>query len=75
MPQFIGADSTNKVGAFLVLGFSFVAMGMIWCLVLAIGAARLRGAILKRPSMATILNRVAGAMFIALGLKLATARQ
>jgi threonine/homoserine/homoserine lactone efflux protein len=75
MPQFIGAASTNKVGAFLVLGFSFVAMGMVWCLVLAIAAARLRGAILKRPSMATILNRVAGAMFIALGLRLATARQ
>ncbi len=75
MPQFIAAGSTNKVGAFLVLGFSFVAMGLAWCLVLAIGAASLRTAILRRPSMATILNRVAGAMFIALGLKLATARQ
>jgi threonine/homoserine/homoserine lactone efflux protein len=75
MPQFIAAGSTNKVGAFLLLGFSFVAMGLAWCLVLAIGAASLRTAILSRPSMATILNRVAGAMFIALGLKLATARQ
>jgi threonine/homoserine/homoserine lactone efflux protein len=75
MPQFIDAGSTNKVGAFLVLGFSFVTMGLLWCSVLAIGAASLRSAILSRPSMATILNRVAGAMFIALGLKLATARQ
>jgi threonine/homoserine/homoserine lactone efflux protein len=75
MPQFIDAGSTHKVGAFLVLGFSFVTMGLVWCSVLAIGAASLRTAILKRPSMATILNRVAGAMFIALGLRLATARQ
>jgi threonine/homoserine/homoserine lactone efflux protein len=75
MPQFIDADSTHKVGAFLALGFSFVTMGFAWCSVLAIGAASLRTAILKRPSMATILNRVAGAMFIALGLRLATARQ
>jgi threonine/homoserine/homoserine lactone efflux protein len=75
MPQFIDAGSTHKVGAFLALGFTFVTMGLVWCVVLAIGAASLRSAILRRPSMATILNRVAGAMFIALGLKLATARQ
>jgi RhtB (resistance to homoserine/threonine) family protein len=75
MPQFIAAGSPNKVGAFLALGLSFVTLGVIWCVVLALAAARLRGAFLRRPSMATLLNRVAGAMFIALGLKLATARQ
>ena len=75
MPQFISADSTNKVGAFLVLGASFITLGLIWCLTLAIGAAKLRSAFLRRPSMASILNKVAGSMFIALGLRLATARQ
>ena len=75
MPQFIGAGSTSKVAAFLALGFTFVALGVIWCCILAIGAARLRGAFLRRPSLATVLNRVAGAMFIGLGIKLATARQ
>jgi threonine/homoserine/homoserine lactone efflux protein len=75
MPQFIEATSTHKVGAFLALGLSFVALGVVWCLVLAIAAAKLRGAFLRRPSMANVLNKVAGAMFIALGLKLATARQ
>jgi threonine/homoserine/homoserine lactone efflux protein len=75
MPQFISADSTQKVAAFLVLGVSFMTLGIIWCLVLAIGAASLRSAFLSRPSMASILNKVAGTMFIALGLRLATARQ
>jgi threonine/homoserine/homoserine lactone efflux protein len=75
MPQFIAANSIHKVAAFLVLGLSFVALGVIWCLVLAIGAAGLRGAFLRRPSMASMLNKIAGAMFIALGLRLATARQ
>ena len=75
MPQFIDAGSTRKVGAFLVLGLTFVTLGVIWCLVLAIAAAKLRVAFLRRPSMANVLNKVAGAMFIALGLKLATARQ
>ncbi len=75
MPQFIEAGSPNKVGAFLALGLTFVALGVVWCLVLAVAAAKLRGAFLRRPSMANVLNKVAGAMFIALGLKLATARQ
>ena len=75
MPQFISAGSANKVGAFLVLGLSFVTLGIVWCLVLAIGAAHLRGVFLRRPSMASMLNKVAGVMFIALGLRLATARQ
>jgi threonine/homoserine/homoserine lactone efflux protein len=75
MPQFIDAGSAHKVVAFLALGFSFVALGVAWCLVLAIAAASLRSWFLRKPSAPVILNRVAGAMFIALGLKLATARQ
>src|SRR5678815_4030210 len=31
MPQFISAGSDNKVGAFLVLGLSFVTLGLAWC--------------------------------------------
>lgn len=75
MPQFIDAASSHKVLAFLALGLTFVALGVAWCLVLALAAASLRGWFLRRPSMAIVLNRVAGAMFIALGLKLATTRQ
>jgi threonine/homoserine/homoserine lactone efflux protein len=75
MPQFISAASTNKVAAFMVLGVSFMTLGLLWCMVLAMAAARLRGVLMKRPSLANLLNRVAGTMFIALGLRLATARQ
>jgi threonine/homoserine/homoserine lactone efflux protein len=75
MPQFIDAGSTRKVGAFIALGLTFVALGVVWCLVLAVAAAKLRGAFLRRPSMASVLNKVAGTLFIALGLKLATVRQ
>jgi threonine/homoserine/homoserine lactone efflux protein len=75
LPQFIDAASTRKVGAFLVLGLSFVAMGAAWCVMLAIAAARLRGLFLRRRSLAGLLNKAAGAVFIGLGIKLATARQ
>jgi threonine/homoserine/homoserine lactone efflux protein len=75
MPQFIDAASMHKVAAFMALGLTFVLLGVVWCCVLAIAAASLRGWFLRKPSMATVLNRVAGAMFVALGLKLATTRQ
>ena len=75
MPQFISAGSTNKVGAFLALGLSFVTLGLAWCTTLAIAAAHLRKAFLRRPSLASWMNRVAGVMFIALGVRLATTRQ
>ena len=74
MPQFISAGSPHKVAAFLVLGLSFMTLGVIWCLVLAVAAASLRDTLLRRPSVATLLNRIAGGVFIALGLRLATAR-
>lgn len=75
MPQFIATGSTEKVAAFLALGLSFVAIGIVWCCVLAVGAARLRSAFLRRPSMANVLNKIAGAMFIALGVRLAMVRR
>jgi threonine/homoserine/homoserine lactone efflux protein len=75
MPQFISVGSTNKISAFLVLGLSFVTLGLLWCTTLAVGAAYLRRALLRRPSLASWMNRIAGTVFIALGLRLATARQ
>lgn len=75
MPQFISAGSIHKVGAFLVLGLTFVTLGVAWCMALAVGAAYLRGAFLRRPSLAGVLHKIAGAMFIALGLRLAAVRQ
>ncbi len=75
MPQFIDSASSHKVAAFMALGLTFVTLGVVWCVVLAIAAASLRGWFLRRPSMATVMNRVAGAMFVALGIRLAMTRQ
>jgi threonine/homoserine/homoserine lactone efflux protein len=75
LPQFIESGSPDKVAAFLALGLSFVTLGVVWCVMLAVAAARLRGVFLRRPSVATLSNRIAGAVFIGLGIKLATSRQ
>jgi len=74
LPQFIDPASTTKTLAFLFLGATFIAIGTIWCLVLAIGAARLRSLFLRRPAFRTLIDRAAGVLFLALGARLAWAR-
>ena len=75
LPQFITVGSAQKVMAFLALGLSFVALGAIWCVLLAVAAASLRAVFLRRPSMTQWMHRIAGTLFIALGIRLAAARQ
>jgi threonine/homoserine/homoserine lactone efflux protein len=74
LPQFIDPASDRKVEAFLLLGATFITTGLTWCLVLAVAAARCREFLLNRPTMGSLLSRAAGAIFIALGLRLALHR-
>lgn len=75
MPQFIEPDSPTKVGAFLVLGFTFLTTGTVWCLVLALGASRVRSFFASRPRALQGLSQASGALFIFLGLRLAASKQ
>src|SRR6266849_331519 len=75
MPQFIEPDSPTKVGAFLVLGLTFLTTGTVWCLVLALGASRVRSFFASRPRALQGLSRGSGALFIVLGLRLAASKQ
>ena len=74
LPQFIDPASNMKVLAFLALGLTFVTTGTIWCLVLAwfasVFSERLRG----NEAIEQWLNRAAGALFVFLGLRLASAK-
>jgi len=74
LPQFIDPASNMKVWAFLSLGLTFVTTGTIWCLVLAwfasVFSERLRG----NETIEQRLNRAAGALFVFLGLRLASAK-
>jgi threonine/homoserine/homoserine lactone efflux protein len=72
--QFIEPDSASKTLAFLTLGLTFVMTGTIWCLVLALGAARLRQLLRGSPHLRTTIDRVTGVLFIALGIRLAADR-
>jgi RhtB (resistance to homoserine/threonine) family protein len=74
LPQFIDPASNMKVWAFLSLGLTFVTTGTIWCLALAwfasVFSERLRG----NETIEQWLNRAAGALFVFLGLRLASAK-
>jgi threonine/homoserine/homoserine lactone efflux protein len=73
LPQFIDSAAPTKMAAFLVLGFTFVTTGTIWCLVLAWFAAAFSGQLRGNPTVAAVLNRTVGSLFIFLGLRLAAA--
>jgi threonine/homoserine/homoserine lactone efflux protein len=74
LPQFIDAGSTTKAFAFLALGATFVATGLIWCLVLAGAAGRVKSFFGRNPQFGRLIDRTVGALFIALGARLAWQR-
>jgi threonine/homoserine/homoserine lactone efflux protein len=74
LPQFIDTTSPTRTLAFLVLGATFITTGLAWCLVLAVAAGRLQAFFLRNPNMRVLLDRAVGALFLALGARLAWAR-
>ncbi|MEW6024624.1 MAG: LysE family translocator [Pseudomonadota bacterium] len=75
VPQFIGADASNKALAFIVLGCIFNFNGMLWCGALALTTARASERLKLNPSVALWLNRATGGLFVWLGVKLALSKQ
>ena len=78
VPQFIAADAPHKAGAFLLLGAVFVVNATAVNLALAWAAAALRQRLAtdraRQPAVQAAgrwLNRGVGALFVALGLRLA----
>jgi RhtB (resistance to homoserine/threonine) family protein len=72
LPQFIDPASDMKLAAFLTLGLTFVTTGTLWCLILAWFASALSEQLRTNETIAQWLNRTAGALFVFLGLRLAT---
>jgi len=75
LPQFIDPASGTKVLAFLLLGLTFVTTGTIWCLILAWFASAFSERLRANETVAQWLNRTTGALFVFLGVRLATVKQ
>jgi threonine/homoserine/homoserine lactone efflux protein len=71
LPQFIVTGAAHAKLGFLVLGLSFVGTGLVWCLVLAFAGARIGAWLRTRTGFGAWLDRACGAVFVALGVRLA----
>jgi len=74
LPQFIDPASNMKIAAFITLGLTFVTTGTIWCLILAWFASAFSERLRTNETISQWLNRTSGALFVFLGLRLATAK-
>jgi len=71
LPQFIDAAAPHKALAFVALGAVFAVNGTLVNVAFAALIARLRGALGAQPAVGRWLGRGVGAVFIALGVRLA----
>lgn len=74
-PQFVSADSEHKALAFLTLGGVFIAMSVVWCMLLVWVASSVTRRLGGSPGVKKWLDRVVGSAFVGLGLKLATTQR
>lgn len=73
-PQFIDASYPYAMLSFSLLGLSFAATSLVWCITLALLAARFSAQLRQNPSIEAWLNKISGLVFIALGLRLMSAK-
>jgi len=71
LPQFVKTSEAHNPLPFLILGIMFIVPGTIWCLILAVFAAKLANRVKKSAKLSWWLNRITGGLFIGLGLRLA----
>jgi threonine/homoserine/homoserine lactone efflux protein len=75
LPQFVEPDAVNKPLAFLFLGLVFNVNGTLWNLFIAWSAARVSAGLRQRAAALKWFNRCVGGIFVALGIRLALARE
>ncbi|WP_299218104.1 LysE family translocator [uncultured Aquimarina sp.] len=75
LPQFINPDFAENYTPFLILGFTFVTTGTLWCLFLSFFAAKLSNSIRRNYKIKLWLDKFTGSVFIILGIKLAFTKQ
>jgi threonine/homoserine/homoserine lactone efflux protein len=71
LPQFVAADAPHKPLAFAMLGLIFIFNGTLWCLGVAVFAAKAAGRIRKSGQALAWINRALGALFVSLGVRVA----
>ncbi len=74
LPQFINPANPYGPLPFIALGGTFVATGTIWGVILALGASWFAGRLNSQQDHSGWLNKIAGIIYMALGLNLLKAK-
>ncbi|WP_024769414.1 LysE family translocator [Aquimarina macrocephali] len=75
LPQFINPEYAKSAIPFLILGFTFVTTGTIWCMILAFFSAKLANKIRGNSKVKFWMDKTTGVLFILLGIKLALSKK
>lgn len=73
LPQFVQKDYAHPALSFFILGLTFNFTGTLWNLILAVFAASMTTRIKENFRIKTWLDRLTGAVFVLLGIRLALA--
>ena len=71
LPQFINPSYTSSPIPFVILGGIFICTGTIWCIVVALASSSMAQLLNTKPIFRPLMEKIAGSIFILLGLKLA----
>jgi RhtB (resistance to homoserine/threonine) family protein len=74
LPQFVSPTTESRILTFLFLGTVFIFNGTLWCLFLVWTASTMRNRINFGRGAQLLVRRVAGALFVGLGIKLGLSR-
>ncbi|EGO61745.1 lysine exporter (LYSE/YGGA) [Acetonema longum DSM 6540] len=75
LPQFIDPQNAYGIMPFILLGCTFLTTGTLWCLLLVLCSGNMTVFLRKNDKASAIMNKVCGAAYILLGVKLMTAEQ
>jgi threonine/homoserine/homoserine lactone efflux protein len=75
LPQFVDPALGHAAWQMIALGAVVIIVGLVWEAFLIFGAGALTRRLRTQPALARWINRISGATFIGLGLKLAVERR
>ena len=74
LPQFVSPGNSHGALPFLFLGLTFVIMGSIWCIMVALFSAYIAEILKKKMKVSNLFTKIAGIVYIGLGLSLLRAK-